>query len=138
MVNMMQRSDSKTDVHDDDGAMKRATGKSDAEDGSFWYAHGTSKRMVAQESESDSDSNEDSDKGIQLVGPVENVDDYANWMQWAAVEEQCKQNLSGATNATGEFVLLQIQQMEIIDSSGNVKEQIIDNRKEDTRWGDIC
>jgi hypothetical protein len=34
MVNLIQRSDSKTDVRDDDGAMKRATGKSDAEDGS--------------------------------------------------------------------------------------------------------
>ncbi|CAM5999720.1 unnamed protein product [Sphagnum balticum] len=28
--------------------------------------------------------------------------------------------------------------MEITDSSGNVKERIIDDRKEDTRWEDIC
>jgi hypothetical protein len=48
MVNLMQRSDSKTDVRDDDGTLKRATGKSDAVDGSSsWYAHGTGKRMIA-------------------------------------------------------------------------------------------
>jgi hypothetical protein len=28
--------------------------------------------------------------------------------------------------------------MEITDFGGNVKEQIINNRREDTRWGDIC
>ncbi|CAK9874110.1 unnamed protein product [Sphagnum jensenii] len=174
MVNLMQRSDLKIDVRDDDGAMKHVTGKSDAEgESSSWYAHGTSKRMVAQESEFDSDSNEDSDEGTQPVGPVEgesefgdteleslvmlegpqqilhltlqnqaddfmkeeitDVDDYADWIQWPADGEQRKQNLSEATNTIGEFVLLQIQQMEIIDSSGNVKERIIDDRNEDTR-----
>ncbi|CAK9882287.1 unnamed protein product [Sphagnum jensenii] len=121
MVNLMQRSDSKTDVRDNDGAMKRATGKSDAEGGSSsWYAHGTSKRMVAHESESDYDSNEDSDEGTQPI-------------QWAVDGEQRKQNLSEAANTTGESVLLQIQQMEITVSSSNVKERIIDDRKEDTR-----
>ncbi|CAM6054088.1 unnamed protein product [Sphagnum tenellum] len=105
----MQRSDSKTDVRNDNGTLKRATGKLDVVDGSSsWYAHGT------------------------------DADDYADWIQWAIDEEQRKQNLSEATNAAGEFVLLQIQQMEITDSGGNVKEQIIDNRREDTRWGDIC
>jgi hypothetical protein len=69
---------------------------------------------------------------------ITDADDYADWIQWAIDEEQRKQNLSEATNAAGEFVLLQIQQMEITDSGGNVKEQIIDNRREDTRWGDIC
>jgi len=35
-------------------------------------------------------------------------------------------------------VLLQIQQMEIADPSGCVKELIMKNPKEDTRWGEIC
>jgi hypothetical protein len=79
MVNLIQRSDSKTDVRDDDGAMKRATGKSDAEDGSSsWYAHGTSQRMVAQESKSESDSNEDSDEGSQPEMLVEGESEFGD------------------------------------------------------------
>jgi hypothetical protein len=79
MVNLIQRSDSKTDVRDDDGAMKRATGKLDAEDGSSsWYAHGTNQRMVAQESESESDSNEDSDEGSQPEIPVEGESEFGD------------------------------------------------------------
>jgi hypothetical protein len=76
MVNLMQRSDSKTDVCDGDSAMKRAIGKLNAEDGSSsWYAHGIGQRMIAHESESESDSNEDSNEGsqlgIQVVGESE-------------------------------------------------------------------
>jgi len=41
MVNLMQRSDSKTNVCDGDSAMKHAIGKLNAEDGSSsWYVHG--------------------------------------------------------------------------------------------------
>jgi len=42
VVNLMQRSDSKTDVCNGDSAMKHAIGKLNAENGSSpWYAHGT-------------------------------------------------------------------------------------------------
>ncbi|CAK9870921.1 unnamed protein product [Sphagnum jensenii] len=63
------------------------------------------------------------------------ADDYANWIKWAAEEEQRMQSLSEAANAVEESVLLQIQEMEITDSSGDVKEQITRNPKEDTRPG---
>jgi hypothetical protein len=69
---------------------------------------------------------------------VTDDDDYADWIRWAADAEQRKQNLSEATNARGGSVLLQIQQMEIADPSGCVKELIMKNPKEDTRWGEIC
>jgi len=64
--------------------------------------------------------------------------DYADWIQWAAEEEQRMQSLSKAAIAAEESVLLQIQQMEIADSSDDVKERIMRNPKEDTRWGEIC
>ncbi|CAM6056389.1 unnamed protein product [Sphagnum tenellum] len=52
-----------------------------------------------------------------------NADDYADWIQWAADAEQGKQTFSEAMSAAKEFVLLQVQQMEITDSSSNVKER---------------
>jgi len=69
---------------------------------------------------------------------ITDADDYANWIQWAADVEQSKQTLLEATNATEMFVILQVQQMDIVDSSSNIKEQFADNRKEDSRWGEIC
>ncbi|CAM6012376.1 unnamed protein product [Sphagnum balticum] len=79
MVNLIRRLDSKIDICDDDGAMKRATGKLDVEDGSSsWYAHGTSQRMVAQEFESESDSNEDSDEGSQPEIPIEGESEFGD------------------------------------------------------------
>jgi hypothetical protein len=61
MVNLMQRSDSKTNVRDDSNALRHAPGNSDAVDGlSSLREDGTNEQMIAQESESDSDSNEDS------------------------------------------------------------------------------
>jgi len=65
-------------------------------------------------------------------------DDYVDWIRWAADAKQRKQNLSEAENARGGSVLLQIQQMEIADPSGCVKELIMKNPKEDTWWGEIC
>jgi hypothetical protein len=132
--------------------------------------------MIARESKSDSDSNEDSNEGTQPVGLVEgeskfgdteledlvmlegpqqvlqltlqkqaddfmkeeitDADDYADWIQWAADAEQGKQTPPGATNASEMSVILQVQQMDIVDS--NIKERIADNHKEDSRWGEIC
>ncbi len=69
---------------------------------------------------------------------ITDADDYANWIQWAIDGERHKQNLSEAVSATGESVLLQVQRVEITVSGGNVREQIIDDVKGDTRWKDIC
>jgi hypothetical protein len=65
-------------------------------------------------------------------------DDYADWIQWAMDAEQGKQTLPEATSAAEVSVILQVQQMDIADSSSNIKERIADNRKEDSRWGEIC
>jgi hypothetical protein len=179
MVNLMQRSNSKTNVRDDANALRHAPGNSDAVDGlSSLWEHSTNEQMIAQESESDSDSNEDSNEGTQPVGPVDgesefgdteledlvmlegpqqilqltlekqagdlmkeeitDADDYADWIQWAADAEQGKQTLPEVTSAAEVSVILQVQQMDIVDSSSNIKERIADNRKEDSRWGEIC
>ncbi|CAK9195607.1 unnamed protein product [Sphagnum troendelagicum] len=173
MVNLMQRSDSKTNVRDDANVLRHAPGNSDAVDGlSSLWEHGTNEQMIAQESESDSDSNEDSNEGTQPVGPVDgesefgdteledlvmlegpqqilqltlekqagnfmkeeitDANDYADWIQWAADAEQGKQTLPEATSAARVSVILQVQQMDIANSSNNIKERIVDNRKEDS------
>ncbi|CAK9213652.1 unnamed protein product [Sphagnum troendelagicum] len=149
MVNLIQRSDSRTDGRDGDGTQEHTPGNPDAEDGSsLLFRHGTNERRVVQESKSNSDSNESSDEGTQSVGPNEGVskfgdtkfedlvknegpqqilqltmqnkandfmreeltdaDDYADWIQWVADEEQHKQGLSQAADAGEESVLLQI------------------------------
>jgi hypothetical protein len=59
-------------------------------------------------------------------------DDYADLIQWAADEERRMQSVSKATIAAEESVLLQLQQMEIADSGGDVKERIARNPKEET------
>ncbi|CAM6029382.1 unnamed protein product [Sphagnum balticum] len=58
------RSDSKTNVRDGANALRYAPANSDAVDAmlSLWE-HGTNERMMAREFESNSDSNEDSNKG---------------------------------------------------------------------------
>ncbi|CAM6018617.1 unnamed protein product [Sphagnum balticum] len=76
--------------------------------------------------------------GDLLKEELTDADDYADWIQWAADEEQRMQNLSKATSAVEESVLLQIQLMEIADAGGYVKEWIAKNPTEDTRWGEIC
>jgi hypothetical protein len=69
---------------------------------------------------------------------ITNVDDYADWIQWAADGEHHKQNLPAAVSATGGSVLLQVRRMEITASGNNVRKQIIDDVKGDARWKDIC
>jgi len=77
MVNLMQRSDSKTNVRDDANVLRHAPGNSDAVDelSSLWE-HGTNEQMIAQEFESDSDSNEDSNEGTQPVGSVDGESEF--------------------------------------------------------------
>ncbi len=48
------------------------------------------------------------------------------------------QSVSEAAIAAEESVLLQVQQMEIADDNGDVKERIAKNPKGETRWGEIC
>ncbi len=79
MVNLMQRSDSKTNVQDDVNALRYAPGNSDAVDGlSSLWEHGTNEQMIAQESESNFDSNEDSNEGTQPVGPVDGESEFGD------------------------------------------------------------
>ncbi len=79
MVNLMQRSDSKTNVRDDANALRYAPGYSDAVDGlSSSWEHSIHKQMITQESESDSDSNEDSSEGTQSVGPVDGESEFGD------------------------------------------------------------
>jgi hypothetical protein len=65
-------------------------------------------------------------------------DDYADWIRWAADGEGRKKDLSQATEATKEFVLLQIQEVETTASDDKIREQIADGLNDDTRWKDIC
>ncbi len=68
---------------------------------------------------------------------ITDADDYADWIQWVADAEQGKQTLPEATNSAEISMILQVQQMDIVDSSSNIEERIADNRKEDSRWGEI-
>ncbi len=65
---------------------------------------------------------------------ITDADDYADWIRWAADGEHRKQNPSEAANAIGGSVLLQVQQMEVVASSGNDKKRITDDRRGDARW----
>jgi len=77
MVNLMQRSNSKTNVRDDVNALRYAPGNLDAVDGlSSLWEHGTNEQMIAHEYESDSDSNEDYNEGTQPVGPVDGESEF--------------------------------------------------------------
>ncbi len=79
------------------------------------------------------------DKASDLLKEeITDDEDYADWVEWAVEEEQHMQSLSEAAIATEESMLLQLQQMEVTDSSGCVEERIMKNPKEDTRWGEIC
>ncbi len=79
MVNLVQRADSGIEIRGNDDIVKRAPAKLDAEDGSpSWYAHGTNRRMITQESESEADSNEGSDKGSQPEIPVEGESEFGD------------------------------------------------------------
>ncbi|CAK9857161.1 unnamed protein product [Sphagnum jensenii] len=53
---------------------------------------------------------------------VTDVDDYADWIQWAVDAEQGRQTFSETMKAAEVSVFLQVQQMDIVDSSNNIKE----------------
>jgi len=79
MVNLVQRSDSRTDGHNGNDMRKRTPRNPEAEDGSpLSYKHGTNERRMVQESESDFDSSESSDEETQLVGPDGGVSEFGD------------------------------------------------------------
>ncbi len=76
MVNLMQRSDSATDDHSDNGTRKHSSGNSGVMNGAFdLFQQGTSEQIAKLESESDSGSSEESDeehqKGVAVTGESE-------------------------------------------------------------------
>jgi hypothetical protein len=79
MVNMLQRSNSKTMIRDDADALKHAPGNLNAMIRQLsLYEHGANERMDTQESDSDFDTNEDYNEGTQLVGPVHDESEFGN------------------------------------------------------------
>jgi len=79
VVNLMQRSDSNTNVCNGDSAMKHVIGKLIVENGSSsWYAHGAGQQMITHESGSEYDSNEDSDEGFQPGIQVEGESEFGD------------------------------------------------------------
>jgi hypothetical protein len=71
---------------------------------------------------------------------ITDADDYVDWIRWVFDAEQGKQTLPGTTNCAEVHVLLQVQQMDIVDSHNSFKEQLAlsNNRKASSRWGEIC
>jgi predicted aspartyl protease len=79
MVNLVQRSGSRTNGRDGDDARKHTPRNPGVEDGSpLSCKHGTNERRTVQESESDFDSSESSDEGTQWVGPDEGVSKFGD------------------------------------------------------------
>jgi len=76
MVNLMQRLDSATDDHSDNGTRKHSSGNSGVMNGTFdLFQQGTSEQIAELESEFDSGSSEESDeehqKGVAVKGESE-------------------------------------------------------------------
>ncbi len=79
MVNMLQRLDSEKVMRDDANVLKHTPGKLNIMVRQLsLYEQGTNERMDTQESNSDSESNEDCNEGIQLVGPVDDEFEFGN------------------------------------------------------------
>jgi len=68
------------------------------------------------------------------------ADDYADWIKWISDAEQGKQALLGAATCAEVHVLLQVQQMDLVDSHNSSKERLAlsNDRKANLRWGEIC
>jgi hypothetical protein len=79
MVNILQRSDSEKVIRDDVDFLKHTTGKlSTMVRQLSLYEQGTNEQMDTQESNSDFESNEDCNEGIQLVGPIDDESEFGN------------------------------------------------------------
>ncbi len=68
---------------------------------------------------------------------ITDVDDYVDWIRWAADGENRMKNPSESANATGGSVVLQVLQEENTASSGSNRKRITDDRKGNERWEDI-
>jgi curved DNA-binding protein CbpA len=73
VVNLVQRSDSRVDVHGEDGCVKGTEDLSSSR-----WADGNSRRMSAQESESESDSSEDANGAAHSEGQVEGESEFGD------------------------------------------------------------
>jgi hypothetical protein len=70
---------------------------------------------------------------------VTDGDDYVDWIQWAVDAERCKQEPGGKRNLGQASTFLQLQQLQVMNDQDDwVREQIMKNPKEETRWGEIC
>jgi hypothetical protein len=79
MVNMLQKLNSETMIPDDADALKHAPGNLDAVvRQSSLYKYGANGRMDTRESDSDSDTNENCNEEIQLVGLVDGESKFGN------------------------------------------------------------
>jgi len=68
---------------------------------------------------------------------IADVDDYADWIRWAADGENRRMDPSESTNATGGSVVLQVLQEESTATIDSNRERITDDRKSSERWEDI-
>ncbi|CAK9200406.1 unnamed protein product [Sphagnum troendelagicum] len=66
-------------------------------------------------------------------------DDYADWIEWVAIEEKKRQTLTGLANS-GVPTLLQVQQINNSASCKVFETQTVGTKEssEDSRWKDIC
>jgi hypothetical protein len=79
MVNMLQNLNSETKIPDDAHALKHVPRNLDAViKHSSLYEYGGNERMDAREPDSDSDTDEDCNEEIQLVGPVDDESEFGN------------------------------------------------------------
>jgi hypothetical protein len=70
---------------------------------------------------------------------VTDDDDYVGWIQWAAEAERCGRKPMKERKPGQASELPQLQQLQVAnDQNDYVKERIMKNPKEETRWGEIC
>jgi hypothetical protein len=70
---------------------------------------------------------------------VTDGDDYADWIQWAEEVERCGQKPMDERDPGQASTLLQLQQLQVTNGQNNcIRERIMKNPKEETRWGEIC
>jgi hypothetical protein len=74
-----------------------------------------------------------------MMEEVTDGDDYADEIQWAAEAERCGQKPMDERDPGRASELLQLQQLQVAnDQNDYVKERIMKNPKENTRWSEIC
>jgi hypothetical protein len=71
---------------------------------------------------------------------ITDADDYADWIMWVSDAKQGKQALPGAANCAEVRVLLQVQQVDTVDSHDGFRKQLAlsNNWMVSSRWEEIC